>query len=347
MESFRCIDAAELVFDPVVNVFTGGNGAGKTSFLEAIHLLGNGRSFRTADCRVMIRTGARQGHVTGVVGGEGSRQRLGVRIGPDGLEIRVGGQPAGSVAELAIALPVQAIHSDVGNLVQGPPEYRRRLLDWGVFHVKHDYLANWRRFRRTLTQRNAALRGGASEEALAVWERELAAAAITVDRQRREYLAEISGEFERVAVTLLGTEVSLHYQPGWAAGESLESVLQASREGDRSMGYTRAGPHRADLSIQVADLASRWRTSRGQQKLLGAALVLAQSRKVATTLGRPVALLVDEPAADLDTTKLRAFLEAVLAVPAQVFMAALSMEGLPVIGGTVFHVEHGMAKALL
>jgi DNA replication and repair protein RecF len=346
-ESFRCIDAAELAFNPALNVFAGDNGAGKTSFLEAIYLLGNGRSFRTADCRVMIKSGAREGHVTGLATGDAGRQRLGVRIGSDGLEIRIGGQPAGSAADLAITLPVQAIHSDIGNLVQGPPENRRRLLDWGVFHVKHDYLGNWRRFRRTLSQRNAALRSGATDEALTVWDRELAAAASIVDRQRREYLEEIRNEFERVAGDLLGNEVGLQYQSGWAAGEDLEDVLEIGREGDRSMGYTRSGPHRADLSIQVADLASRWRTSRGQQKLLGAAVVLAQCRTVATALGRPVALLVDEPAADLDATKLRALIQAVLAVPAQVFMAALSLEGLPVTGGMMFHVEHGTAKALL
>ncbi|MEO0084952.1 MAG: AAA family ATPase, partial [candidate division WOR-3 bacterium] len=47
LEGIRNLAPLELSFDPVANYFVGDNGAGKTSLLEAIHLLAVGRSFRT------------------------------------------------------------------------------------------------------------------------------------------------------------------------------------------------------------------------------------------------------------------------------------------------------------
>jgi recombinational DNA repair ATPase RecF len=61
-----------------------------------------------------------------------------------------------------------------------------------------------------------------------------------------------------------------------------------------------------------------------------------------------VALLVDEPAADLDRKHLGEFVRAILHTRAQVFIAANTADGLPLdLPAAMFHVEHGSAKALL
>jgi DNA replication and repair protein RecF len=236
----------------------------------------------------------------------------------------------------------------LGTLVPGPPEPRRRLLDWGVFHVEHGFLPEWRQFRRALQQRNAALRESGSPAVLDAWEAELARLAEAVDHHRRAYLDRLAPVFRRLGADLLGAEVSLRYQRGWAADQDLAAALRESRESDQSMGFTRSGPQRADVQFEMDDERSRWRASKGQQKLLASAFVLAQAEQVAAALERPVVLVVDEPAADLDGTRLKALLTAIEAAPAQVFMAAISAEGLGLEGwNSRFHVEHGEAKALL
>lgn len=293
------------------------------------------------DQRVLIRSGADSAEIFGNVRGH----RLGVGITSGGLDIRIDGQHDGKAADLVAALPVQAIHTEIGELVHGPPEVRRRILDWGVFHVEQRYLDHWRRYRRALLQRNAALRDGGGNSAIEVWDAELATAGETLDRLRRDYIARLVPGFRRIGATVVNLDVDLRYLRGWADGQSLLEVLRAQREGDQSAGFTRAGPHRADLVFEMGDLRSRWRASKGQQKLIGAAVVLAQCEIVASDMGREVALVVDEPAADLDTERLASLLTALQQSPAQIFVAAISGEGLP--GGTdsrVFHVEHGEVK---
>lgn len=331
-----------------MNVFTGANGAGKTSFLEAIFFLGRGRSFRTADNRNLVQSGAASAQLTGRSQGMGRTIQLGVRIGPPGLEIHVDGQAGGSTADLISALAVQAIDAEVGDLVQGAPDARRRLLDWGVFHVKHDYLGLWRQFRRALLQRNVVLRENGPDSLIEAWDGELATAGEAIDRHRTAYLAELVPQFIGIGGRVLGAEVGLGYYRGWPEGKELRACLREGREGDRSMGYTRHGPQRADLQIQMNDERSRWRASKGEQKLLGSALVLAECALVAGQGGQAVALIVDEPAADLDATRLATLMRAVMEIPAQVFLASISVDPLTLENSVaMFHVEHGHAKALL
>jgi DNA replication and repair protein RecF len=82
--------------------------------------------------------------------------------------------------------------------------------------------------------------------------------------------------------------------------------------------------------------------SRGQQKILGAAMALSMARCVAALAGRTPTLLLDDPAAELDPAHTRRLLSAVALLGGQLVVTALRPEdtalGLP---DTVFHVEHG------
>jgi DNA replication and repair protein RecF len=57
VDDLRCIERAELQLHPGHNLIWGGNGSGKTSLLEAMFLLGRGRSFRTRSSERLIRHG--------------------------------------------------------------------------------------------------------------------------------------------------------------------------------------------------------------------------------------------------------------------------------------------------
>ncbi len=279
---------------------------------------------------------------------QNQKTHLGLRLGKSNLDIHIRGQAGGSVADLAAVLPVQVIHAEIASLVQGPPEARRRLLDWGVFHVEQHFLTFWRRYRKAVSQRNAGLRSGASNDVLAAWEQEIDEAANVIDGKRQIYCEQIRSSFENLASELLNSPVNLAYQRGWSNQESLREVLAASRDLDRTIGYTRAGPHRADFPIDIGELSSRSRASRGQQKLLGIALILAQTEKVIAHRQGPVALLIDEPSADLDSGRLREVMTLACNLGAQLFVASITADHLVLpMEQAVFHVEHGGAKALL
>ena len=69
VDDLRCIEHAEFQLHPGHNLIWGGNGSGKTSLLEAIFLLGRGRSFRTRNSERLIRHGRDRLVVFGRTGG--------------------------------------------------------------------------------------------------------------------------------------------------------------------------------------------------------------------------------------------------------------------------------------
>jgi DNA replication and repair protein RecF len=146
---------------------------------------------------------------------------------------------------------------------------------------------------------------------------------------------------------LLGGALSLVYEPGWSADLSFGQALRTSEARDRSIGNTEVGPHRADLAIRLGGRRAQNVASRGQQKLLAAALILAQARVLEGRQSQRGVLLIDDPAAELDASSLERFMRAVASIHAQTIFTAITPEALPFsVDSAVFHVERGVLRAL-
>jgi len=344
---FRCLAAVELQPDPLFNLIYGDNASGKTSLLEAIAYLGRGKSFRGAPTTSLIRHGTAEFLLFGKVEADGRVFSVGARNGPAGLETSVAGQHGGGAAALAMALPLQVIDPEVHRLVSGGPEERRRYLDWVVFHVEHDYVTHWRRYRRALKQRNAALKEGAAAGSLESWDRELSEQGERV-HQARSRVFDLALPFMReVAGELLECEVDFEYRRGWHDDQSLAAALGAGRARDVLLGSTQAGPHRGDLRLIYAQRQARRLVSRGQQKLLSCAMILAATDVAQGELGQQVLLLLDDPAAELDSGSLRRLMARVIGLGSQVIATSLEpQESLFPQPPAMFHVEHGVLQKI-
>jgi DNA replication and repair protein RecF len=337
----RCLRRAELELHPRLNLITGENGSGKTSLLEAAYLLGRGRSFRTRHTERLIRQGAERLLAFGRVGE--SETSVGFAFDKSGATVQVNRRPA-STAELAETFPVQVIDPGIHRLVEEGPAYRRRWLDWGVFHVEHAFVARWTDFTRALRQRNAALKAGSDTT---VWDAELVRLGEPLTESRVRVLAELEHEWQQTLVRLEAPAVTLHFHRGWSSERSLSESLTLNLARDRERGMTGNGPHRFDVQLRWNGRGARDVLSRGQQKLLGAAMALAMGRFVARGTGRVATLLLDDPAAELDAFHTEALLREIAALECQLLVTSLNPGerrlGQP---DSVFHVEHGEVKQL-
>ena len=340
--NFRCLTSATLEADSQYNLIYGQNASGKTSILEGIAYLGRGKSIRGAPPQQLITHGQSEFLLLGKVKTAARVVTVGVRNGKDGLEVKIDGDRKTSASALVEILPLQVIDPEVHNLVAGGPEHRRRYLDWIAFHVEQAYPECWRQFRRALKQRNAALRDGVTKASIAAWDREFLESAAVVDQTRRRVLSIARQALEMTGAALLRSEVAFEYRQGWAAEQTLEEALSTGWEGDCLAGTTRSGPQRAELRLIVDERQAKRLVSRGQQKLLACTMILAATEVVQTALERPLLLLLDDPAAELDREALGAFLKCVFGLGSQIIATALDPETLrfpeqP----AVFHVEHG------
>src|SRR5579863_2742401 len=126
LENFRCIERARLVLPGGMTLIRGPNGSGKTSILEAIYLLGRGRSFRTRHADTLIRHGSDALTVAGRTAGDtGMPLRVRARRF-DGVSAEIAAVAVRSRADLAQALPVQALEPGIHKLIEEASPRRRR-----------------------------------------------------------------------------------------------------------------------------------------------------------------------------------------------------------------------------
>ncbi|WP_330970271.1 DNA replication/repair protein RecF, partial [Lysobacter sp. A3-1-A15] len=205
---------------PGLNLITGENGAGKTSVLEALHLMGYGRSFRgrvrdgvikagapAVEVFLEWRSGTRSlapaGTEPEITGGPAARlHKAGLRHSGDAWQGRLDGAAVAHLGELCAALAVVTFEPGSHALITGGAENRRRYLDWGLFHVEHEFLPQWRRYARALKQRNALLKTRRPDAQLDAWEHELAEAGEPLSRRRQLYLDALQPHFATVLAEL-------------------------------------------------------------------------------------------------------------------------------------------------
>jgi DNA replication and repair protein RecF len=337
------------------NLIVGPNAAGKTNLIEALYFLGRARSFRTRQVRELIRTDADAFRLVAGLSErpDGRRVPVGIERSRRELTIRIDGAPVHSLASLARQTPVLLLNPNSHRLLEDGPPLRRRFLDWGLFYAEPAFQPAWKRYAAALRHRNAALRAGAPDRVVAAWDQELAADAATLDRLRKAFCNALRATLGPLAEQTLGVAaVQVDYRRGWPleASDDLIAVLRTQREQDRRHGHTRLGPHRADFHLKLDGGPPVEHLSRGQQKLLVIALVLAQARLYRAHCDSPCILLIDDLPAELDAHYRERVLSALAGMETQLFITAIEAGALDAAvrpGARVYAVDHGDLREMV
>ena len=276
---FRNLRNIELDACSGVNLIYGKNASGKTSLLEAIYYLSHVRSFRTQHISDLINHQQKHFELFARLH-QGTEQLVpvGIRRSKQKLQIRFNQQAVKRVADITAQFPVLAIHPDSYRLITAGPAERRQFIDWGVFHVEHDFFRPWQRYKRALAQRNSALRSGQSDRLCRLWDSELDETAARIDTLRSNYVNNLMPVIDRLIADFFADRtLEIEYRRGWQNDRALHEVLASRFSQDKHRGHTCYGPHRAELSIRVDGQSAQTGISRGQQKVLVALLRLAQA----------------------------------------------------------------------
>jgi DNA replication and repair protein RecF len=349
---FRNIAAADLKLNPGINLLCGANGAGKTAVLEAVFLLGRGRSFRSTQNLQLIQHGQSDLVVRGEAVGETARHVLARQKGLSGLnQARINGENASRQSRYAEILPLQTLLPGISDLVLDGPGIRREFMDWGLFHVEQNYLPAAKRFRRALSQRSAWLKENHDHRFQSdPWAMSLASSGVEIAQGRKRFVDELN---VRLSGTLEALGVDFHCQLAYTGEDFAEDeakalgVLEKSFDRDRRFGATQSGPHRSDMSVLVDGVSARTVVSRGQAKLIASALVLSYASVLTAKTGQRPVLLLDDLGAELDPYHRERFFHQLHQMNCQV-IATTTEEPESLVGPAVFdavdvfHVEQGV-----
>jgi DNA replication and repair protein RecF len=332
----------------------GGNGAGKTSLLEAIYLLATTRSFRTSVLSDCVHHGAVGFHIAGEVASD-QRTRLDLSWGAEFRSRLVNGKTGRITSHLAV-LPVVAWAAAEAEVLIGAPVARRRFMDRGVVGIKPTALDVLNRYREALRAKRELLaredRGPDDDEtSLEAWNEVMATAAAEVIALRHAYVTRLSAALSAV-IELTGVTfpvIDLTYKPSPPDGlEGALAIAQSlTRMGDRERRRHRPllGPQRDELEIRWGGHEVKRVASAGEMKALSLLLVAAHGRVLEASERSPIYLL-DDVDAELANNTLSSVWRAFSGARQVVASSNRPQSWLTLEVGTVWEMEKGQIKPL-
>lgn len=311
LTNFRSYERSAFELHPDVTLVVGPNASGKTNLLESVYVLASTKSFRARD-RDLLRHD--QDHFRIVATGD-TEYALGVGLTPAAVTKKI----THDGVKRALAAHVGHIQvtlfepSELG-LLAGPPEGRRRYLDFLLCQTDQRYLVTLQQYRRALKQRNVLLDAswsGADMGHLFTWNIKLAELAITIYERRVELLADLGRFTPLLYADIAGEAQKLEftYLPSVHGAYAEEFVVALERNLDRDMaaGFTTIGPHREDFAVSFKGGDVMAVASRGEVRTLILAMKLAELTYAESSTGiRPI-LLLDDVFSELDKQR-RAYL---------------------------------------
>lgn len=351
--NLRNIAEASLKFSEEINVISGQNGSGKTSLLEAIHLLGMGRSFRT---RVNSNIVTKNQDNLAISGAITTKQGISLQAGLEKFcsgttNMRLAGESV-VAAKLAESLPLQLISPNSYLLLDSGPAHRRKFLDWGAFYVEPAFYNTWKNYSRALKNRNQLLKEKAPRAEIAAWTKELLEHGLAINTMRNSFVEHFKTEFTEIIDGMLELEqLEIKHKPGWNQDKTLAEALSSSIDKDILYGRTQFGPHRADISFICNELPADEVLSRGQQKLFVCAMYLAQSRCLKKLANKNPIYLIDDLSSELDDNNQAKLISGLRDQNCQLFITCIN----PIKSSwlnefdtkKMFHMDHGLAKEVL
>ena len=320
---------AALEFEPVpgLNVFVGANAQGKSNLLEAIGILGTGRSFRTARDREVVAEGASVATIAGRALTRSGTLQLGCQIvrGASGTRKRytVNGASVRYAGYLGRTRVVTFVPQDL-ELVVGSPGRRRALVNAALAQQQPGYYAALARNATILEQKRALLRGPAAVDRglLDVYDEHLIETGAELVAARRTFFVELA-ERAREAYDAWAADgpLEIAYAPNADLGPdgaepraALAAQFAALRAAELARRTVLGGPHRDDFSVNLAGRPLAAFGSQGQQRSAVLAIKIAEYRVSSARCGEPPLLLLDDVLSELDAARQAAFLAAIAGV---------------------------------
>lgn len=295
------------------NIFIGMNAQGKTNFLESIYLASVGRSARTPRWQELVKWGEKEGSVSVTVQKDYGTDNVTVKLSRE-KKVEINGLPISRIGEMMGVLKTVLFSPDELKIVKEGPGERRRFMDIALCQLSKAYFYALTRYNKILSQRNKLLKSAPSEDALEIWDVQLAKEGAKIVRTRRGFISRLQPLVRAIHMDIAGEELLVSYEglPGETQEECESAMLEAlkeSRERDKTFAVTHVGAHRDDMRITADGIDLRSFGSQGQQRSAALSLKLAEMELLKETGGEYPVLLLDDVLSELDSLRQAKLLE--------------------------------------
>ncbi len=328
--NLRSLEFITLTPDKNVNIIIGKNNDGKTTLLEGIYYCSTLKSFKHISTSLLIRNHSKVLQVLLKYTKSAENSSISIEKHLTGTNInKIDGKKA-SARQLFTNLPVLALNFGSTNIVTTNSDERRSFLDWGVFHVEHDYIDIFKSYQKAVKQRNTLLKKKDMSN-LDYWTEIVVEKGNLLHSFRESYFSDFQKHFVALqeSISLFMPDVysdikdmKLDYTKGWPNNNSLEIAMRESIEKDIIFKHTTCGPHRADISFKSSGVDLKHISSMSTQIIAGLLMVLSQASMFHVKHSHNPIVLIDDLFFGIDDKNLKLVINLLVGSNAQCFITA-------------------------
>lgn len=333
--NFRNLEDQTVKLSPRVNFIIGENGQGKTNFVEAISLLGRGRSFRTNKAKEFIQSGKKEGSIFANITEAGAKFNLGVSFKREEREYYFNQDKLSSLKQYLGRLVSVSFSPDDLTLIKGGPLGRRNFFDKHILDINQRYIDSIFSYQKALKNKSHILKNSATiqKDQLIPWNTILSEAGAVIIAERLKFIESLTprvNEYYRI-FSKDQTEITVsirNFQVDYSSfgKESLAQSFDEHRDREIASRSCLVGPHRDEFEIKLNGRTSRVYASQGETRSLVLALKLAVIEEIEDKRRIVPVLILDDVDSELDMSRRQALIEIVFSRERQI-----------VITGTQFH----------
>lgn len=322
LKNYRNYQEEEIVFNKNVNIIIGENAQGKTNLVEAIYLLGFGKSFRTSTDKDLILINQAFTHISGDIVKENIETKIEFTYNEKlKKEIKVNEVPLRKLGELMGACNIVIFSPEDLQLIKGTPSIRRKYMDKSISQIYPNYYSLLVDYNKVLKQRNNQLKQylikNYKDDMIDIWNEQLSDIGSKIMKYRLDFLKklkitanrvhfEISHKREHLAINYVSTYLPKNLEDSEVYDKIYSGMLLNLKNRldlDIRRGYTSVGPHRDDLSFLINDIEGKKFGSQGQVRTLALSLKLSEITIIKESLDESPILILDDVLSELDHTR--------------------------------------------
>ena len=328
--NLRALDLITLTPHHNINIILGKNNDGKTSLLEGMYFSSSLKSFKSVMSSSLIKTGKQSTQFLLNVSKSNENLSICIEKKLKGANIVKINDIRSSAKDLFLAFPVLALNFGVENIITGPSDSRRSLLDWGAFHVEHSYIDLYKNFNKALKQRNTVLKRKDVAN-LDYWDELYVSYGEQIHSKRSEYFSLLNEHFMEYKTKILNIipdayddikDSKLTYDQGWNKSMSLQQSINSLREKDLVLKYTSSGPHRSDILFTTNGMTLKDVSSMSTQVINALLLLLSQAKAFHVEHNDKPIILIDDLFFGIDDKNLLLVINLLIDSEAQCFVTA-------------------------
>ena len=318
IKNFRNIKYAEIEPIDGINIFTGENAQGKSSFLESLAFISNGRSFRTANDFDLINREEKVAFLEAIFENSEiiknefsvSASIIDIENNKTNKKLTFCKKDVKKLSEFIGKISNTVFSKHDSEIASGSPSIRRNFVDKLISSVDNEYLANIKRFNIILKEKNALLKKEKKINVAEILNEQIATVSAYISKRRKEIADKIEEESNKInsAEMLQNFKIKFEYIPNIEYQsndlENIKNQINSTLKKYLNIEFERKialrGIQRDDYKIELNSMEAKKYASQGQLKIISTVLKLTEFSLLEKQIGNTPIFFMDDCFSELD-----------------------------------------------